>query len=70
MLFSKMFGFVVIVIISLFGENFIAKVAKYGSHFLQYLFSTLMVTVKRINFFFVNKTKKKIMTMRAKIENN
>ena len=69
MLFSKMFGFVVIVIISLFGENFIAKVAKYGSHFLPYLFSTLMVTVKRI-FFFVNKTKKKIMTMRAKIENN
>ena len=69
MLFSKMFGFVVIVIISLFGENFIAKVAKYGSHFLPYLFSTLMVTVKRINFF-KNKTKKKIMTMRAKIENN
>ena len=51
MLLSKMFGFVVIVIISLFGENFIAKVTKYGSHFLPYLFSTLMVTVKRINFF-------------------
>ena len=51
MLLSKMFGFVVIVIISLFGENFIAKVAKYGSHFLPYLFSTLMVTVKRIKFF-------------------